>query len=153
MTDLKLLALDAEDLSVLSAHLQDAVLRVGDLTYLKREKRFVLVANRFDWAGAHDPQSRQFVRKRTGVRFERVFSAQVLGIDVDAKEQCLELLAVSFAPRAADDPAGIVTLTFAGGGGIRLDVECIEAELKDLGAAWRAGRKPSHGGGTDEKST
>lgn len=145
MADLKLIALDAEDLSVLSAHLQDAVLRVEDLVFLKAEKRFALVLNRFDWAGASGEAARQFERRRAGVRFERVLGAQVQGIDLGARDRCLELLAVSFVPKADDDPEGFVILTFAGGGGIRLHVECVEAELKDLGAAWRTERKPSHG--------
>ncbi len=152
MTDLKLIAFDVDDLNVLSAHLQDAVLRVEDLTYIRSEKRFALVANRFDWAGAHGSGASEFVRKRTGVRFERVRGAQVSGIDLQAKQQCLELLAIGFSRNPEDDPSGFVTLTFAGGGGIRLSVECIEAELKDLGAAWRTGRKPSHGGAGEEKT-
>ena len=49
MSELKLIALDAEDLSVLSANLQDAVLRIADIAYLPREKRFAAIANRFDW--------------------------------------------------------------------------------------------------------
>jgi hypothetical protein len=146
MPDLKLIALDASDLAVLSAHLQDAVLRVEDVAYLKVEKRFALVANRFDWATAHRPGNAgaEFVRRRTGLRFERVLGAQVQGLDLSATDRCLELLAVTFTPAAADSPDGHITLTFAGGAGIRLEVECIEAELKDLGAAWRTEHKPSH---------
>jgi hypothetical protein len=54
----------------------------------------------------------------------------------------LELLALSF--ETAEAPSGGVTLHFAGGGAIRLDVECIEGELKDLGPVWRAASRPSH---------
>lgn len=154
MPDLKLIALDAEDLKVVSAHLQDAVLRVADLAWLKGERRFALVVNRFDWSASSEGE---LVRRRTGLRFERVLAAQVMGLDVSAGDQCLELLALSFAPLSDETPEGHVTMTFAGGSGIRLHVECIEAELKDLGAAWAASRRPSHddtgtAGGTGNKT-
>jgi hypothetical protein len=144
MTDLKLLALDAEDLSVLSAHLQDAVLSVGDMTYLKAEKRFVLLANRFDWqkAVSNKSQAKSFERRRAGLRFERVEGAQISGIDLKKRNDILALLAVEF--QETDAPAGFVTLRFSGGAAIRLKVECIEAELKDLGAAWSTKRMPRH---------
>ena len=153
MPDLKLIALDAEDLGVISAHLQDAVLRVGDMVYLPDEKRFVALANRFDWAKAKMPpqtsrktSSDSFERHRAGLRFERVNSAKVQGFDFKDKKAALALLAVTFEPASSQNetPEGDVTLTFSGGAAIRLSVECIEAELKDLGAAWTAKRSPEH---------
>lgn len=151
MADLKLIALDAEDLSVISAHLQDAVLKVGDLAYLPAEKRFAAIANRFDWAdalkdGKDDPKS--FARRRTALRFERVLGARVSGIDLKNKSAVLLLLAIGF--EAAEPPEGHVTLQFADGAAIRLGVECIEAELKDLGPAWQAKSRPQH---PDDEST
>lgn len=145
MQDLKLIALDEEDLAVVSAHLQDAVVRVGDMAYLPAEKRFVAVANRFDWEGAIAAGTTRtpFARRRSGLRFERVLGAAVSGIDLNAKDAVLSLLALEFA--AADTPAGYVTVRFSGGGAIRLHVECIEAQLTDLGAAWATKRKPDHG--------
>lgn len=144
MQDLKLIALDAEDLGVLSAHLQDAVLRIGDMAYLKAEKRFAAVANRFDWtkALAAPKPRRGFERRRTGLRFERVLSAQFVGLDLRNKDAVLSLLAVRFEP--TEEPGGLITLAFSGNAAIRLEVECIEAELKDLGAAWTTRRKPEH---------
>lgn len=163
MDSLKLIALDAEDLNVISAHMQDAVLRVGDMAYLPREKRFAFVANRFNWSkavklGAAANVSKDALeRRRTALRFERVTAAQVLGIDLKDKRQALALLAVFFEPTAASKngeavadgsggagPDGHVTLTFSGGASIRLAVECVEAELKDLGAAWSTQRSPLH---------
>lgn len=140
MEDLKLIALDPEDLGVLSLHLQDAVVRVGDMAYLKQDMRFAAIANRFDWEGAVKKDACQ--RRRAGLRFERVKAAQVHGIDPRQKDRVLSLLAVTF--QAGDEPSGAVILNFAGGAAIRLEVECIEAELRDLGAAWRAGSKPVH---------
>lgn len=142
MPDLKLIALDAEDLAVISAHLQDAVLRVGDMAYLPREKRFAMLANRFDWIEASGAREKSFQRRRAGVRFERVLEARLTKIDLGAKETCLELLAIAFEPLGP--PEGFVVLHFAGGAGVRLRVECIEAGLEDQGAAWGTRVKPDH---------
>lgn len=161
MDTLKLIALDADDLKIVSAHMQDAVLRVSEMAYLPREKRFALIANRFNWTkavtlGAVAQVSKDALeRRRTALRFERVAAAQVMGIDLKDKRAALALLAISFEPAgtsappngeatAEAGPEGLVTLTFSGGACIRLTVECIEAELKDMGAAWSTQRTPEH---------
>jgi DUF2948 family protein len=147
MPELKLIALDADDLAIISAHLQDALLKVGDLAYLPGERRFAALGNRFDWADALRDGGRppEFVRRRAALRFERVLAAQVQGIDLARKGEVLSLLTVTFEPSGVpEDPGGLVILQFANGGAIRLEVECIEAELKDLGAVWRAKSKPLH---------
>jgi len=109
MSELKLIALDDEDLKVLSAHLQDAVLKVGDIAYLAAEKRFVVLANRFDWTNAlSQPESRRhkaaargkFTRYRCALRFEQVTAARLRGIDLAAKDQVLSMLALQFEPSA-----------------------------------------------------
>ena len=145
MADLKLIALDADDLSVVSAHLQDAVMQVGDIAYLPKEKRFAAIANRFDWVEAFRrgaDSAENLPRRQTALRFERVLNAKVNGIDLKNKSAVLSLLAIGFEP--ADAPEGDITLVFAGGGAVKLRVECIEAELKDLGAAWQASSEPRH---------
>jgi hypothetical protein len=142
MEDLKLIALDPEDLQVLSCHLQDAVIRVGDMAYLRREMRFAVIANRFDWERATNDEDAPYQRCRAGLRFERVTSARIHGFDLQQKDAALDLLAVTF--EGGEEPSGAVTLHFAGGGAVRLEVECIEAELRDLGATWRANSKPVH---------
>ncbi len=142
---LKLVALDEEDLEVISAHLQDAVMRVGDMAYVPSQKRFAAVANRFDWEGtvaAQDARPQDYRRRRSALRFDRVLATKIQGIEQSAKSAVLELLTIRF--EAADAPEGFVTLIFAGGGAIRLHVECIEAELKDLGPTWRTESKPEH---------
>lgn len=153
MSALKLIAFDAEDLAVVSAHLQDAVLKVGDLAYLPEMKRFAALANRFDWLsalpGRTDAKSQPaLARRQCALRFERVLKAQVSDIDLRNKNDVLSLLAIQFTP--GELPAGIVTIVFAGKGAIRLEVECIEAELKDLGPAWEARGEPSHSGISDK---
>lgn len=138
---LKLLALDEEDLAVLSAHVQDAVLKVGDLVYLPKEQRFAIGMNRFIWEKA-DGQRRSYERRRTALSFDRVKSVQACQIRRDRPDAILELLAVSFEP--VDSPGGLITLYFAGGGKVRLEVECIETRLADLGTAWATTAKPVH---------
>jgi len=140
---LKLLAMDDEDLAVLSAHVQDAVLKVADLVNLPKERRFALGMNRFIWEKA-DGRRPSFERRRAALTFDRVLSVQTSHIRRDRPEAVLELLAIGFEP-GAEAPAGNVILYFAGGGAIRLAVECIEARLADLGTAWATRLKPSHG--------
>lgn len=147
MSDLKLIAFDAEDLAIIAANLQDAVLRMEDMAFLKAERRFALVVNRFDWNHAVKKPasaSERFVRRRAGGRIERVTNAQVQGLDLTKKDQVLSLLTLTFEPGEA--PQGAIILTFAGGGRVRLEVECIEVALTDLGAAWATSRKPEHTG-------
>ena len=146
MDKLKLIAFDAEDLAVVSANAQDAVLKVGDMAYLPGEKRFAAVLNRFDWSRALRTGKMEFQRRQSALRFERVLKAETAGLDLARKTDVLALLAIQFEPKGLDDPAGTVTLTFAGNGAVRLEVECIEAELRDLGPQWRARRKPRHPG-------
>lgn len=137
-TDLKLAVLDADDLAVVSAHLQDATVHAADLAYLPKAKRFVVVASRFDWATA--PQGR-FERCRTGLHFERVLRVARAGFAPGA-DVTLNLLALSFTPQ--DSPSGTVMLHFSGGAAVRLEVECLEAGLSDIGPRWPAEGKPGH---------
>jgi Protein of unknown function (DUF2948) len=140
MTQLKLLALDEEDLIVVSSHLQDAVMRVGDMAYLPSQQRFAAVVNRFDWEQATSKGTN--ARHRAALRFDRVRSAKVKGLRHSHEDAVLSLLAVQFEQGTA--PGGYINLIFSGDAAVRLDVECIEAELKDLGPAWRARSKPRH---------
>lgn len=135
---LKLTALDAEDLAVISAQMQDAVLRVGDMAYTPKQKLFALVANRFAW---DELQQRQ--RRRTGLHFGRVTGVKTMNIRQSEPDMILSLLSIGFV--ATDAPSGEIVLTFSGGATIRLVVECIEASLKDLGPAWETAHRPSHG--------
>jgi hypothetical protein len=144
MEMLKLLALDDKDLQIISAHLQDAVLKVGDLDYLAQEKRFIAVANRFVWERAASGLfgKRTLERRRSVLHFDCVTAVKVSGIDRNRKDDVLSLLAVRFL--LGDAPAGVVEFTFSGGAAIRLDAECIEAKLTDLGPAWEARGLPRH---------
>jgi hypothetical protein len=140
---LKLIALDETDLEVLSSLLQDAVIRVGDMSYLPGQKRFAAVLNRFEWEKAVRDDTKNYKRRRTALRFDRVFGAKTKNLKPEG-ERVLSLLTVRFEP--SEPPAGYVTLTFSGDASIQLQVECIEAELRDLGPEWRTRFKPEHPG-------
>lgn len=144
MDRLKLIAFDAADLHMISAHAQDAVLKVADMAYLPDDKRFAAVLNRFDWPRAMRTGKMEFRRKQSAIRFERVTAAKTSGLDLTQKTTVLVLLAVQFEAKGEDDPAGAITLTFAGHGAIRLEVECIEGELRDLGPQWHTRARPKH---------
>jgi hypothetical protein len=141
---LRLIALDVDDLAVVSAHVQDAVLKVADMSWLAREKRFVMAMNRFAWEAASKGSWRRgsYQRRRAVLHFARVETVKSAGIDRDTEKAVLVLLAVRFEPR--DGPSGEVILDFAGGGTVRLTVECLEAQLTDLGPAWSTPHAPRH---------
>jgi hypothetical protein len=136
---LRLIALDEEDLAIISANLQDAVIRIGDMAYLPHGKKFALVAVRFDWVCAAAGSNE---RCQTGLHFERVLKVARSGFDQAAVEEHLNLLSIAFVPK--DPPAGQVVLTFSGGAALRLDVECLEVQMRDLGPRWKASAQPGH---------
>ncbi|GBU19319.1 MULTISPECIES: DUF2948 family protein [Methylobacterium] len=135
---LRLAALDADDLTIVSAHLQDALLRTGDIVFLPAERRFVLSLRRFDWEAPAGAPPR---RRLAGAHFERVLAARSRGLPADP-DATLSLLSITFEPGEA--PSGTAILTFAGGAVIALDLECVEMRLKDLGPVWEAESRPSH---------
>lgn len=142
MTPLKLVALDEKDLEIVSAHTQDAVMKVGDLVYQPEAKRFVAPMNRFAWEASRGFFRRRDERRSSVLHFDRVLGVKLSGIDREKPDEVLSLLAIRF--EAGEPPAGAIQLIFSGSGTIRLDVECIEARLADLGAAWQAGSRPIH---------
>jgi Protein of unknown function (DUF2948) len=137
---LKLRAMDAEDLEVLSARLQDAIGRLKDFVWLPRQRRFALLLNRFRWEDANGAGT----RVRAGLRFDSVIKVQSANIKRGAPDAVVSLLAIKFAPKGDGDPGGTVELLMAGGGVMRLTVECIDAELADLTQPWAARGRPSH---------
>lgn len=143
---IRLAALDAKDLEVISALTQDAVMKVGDLSRSK-SGTFSLEMNRFAWDkvpkkffGFATPKTNE--RRRSVLHFARVVGAQVFEINQSQPDVVLSLLAIKF--NATTAPAGTVELTFSGGASIRLEVECIECQLTDSGAAWAAIATPQH---------
>jgi Protein of unknown function (DUF2948) len=127
---LKLIALDADDLAVISAHVQDAHVQTADIIWRQSEKRLVIGMNRLDWeqtlAGETSPR-----RLIAALRFDRVLACKSRHIDLETPEAALELLGIEFHPGQV--PSGSAVLMFNHGGALRLDVECLECELTDLG--------------------
>jgi hypothetical protein len=136
---LHLIAFDSEDLAILSAHLQDAQIRLGEMAYTPTIHKFALIAARFNWIG---PCQGKGERLWTGLHFERVSKACVLGLDLKAPQTELNLLSMTFTPQ--DPPSGRIELTFSGGAAIRLEVECLEALMQDIGPSWQVDCQPSH---------
>ena len=127
---LKLIALDADDLAVISAHVQDARVQAADIVWRQDEKRLVVGLNRLDWeqtlSGGTAPR-----RLIAALRFDRVLACKSRNIDLEALDRVLELVGIEFHP--GDAPGGSALLLFNHGGALRLDVECLECELTDLG--------------------
>lgn len=143
---LRLLVLDENDLDVMSAHLQDALVRRADLHYFPSERRFVLAVQRFDWERESDAPPQ---RRLTALHFEQVRAVRHRNLG-QAPDALHNLLAVCFME--GEKPSGGILLEFAGGAAILLDVECIEAQLKDLGPVWTVEARPSHEQVEDENA-
>jgi hypothetical protein len=133
-----LTAFDADDLSVISAQMQDALIRFGDIKYLIKQRQFVLVANRFAWDALPGKE-----RRRTGLQITDVTHVKRQGPHMPVADTILSLLAITFTPDA-DGLSGIVTLAFSGGHAIALTVACIDVHLDDLGPAWSTDLLPEH---------
>lgn len=143
----KLFALDEDDLAVVSMHVQDAVAKVSDIVWSPPDGHFSIPMNRFVWEGTLGKAGRRGSgeRRRSVLSFARVEAAKVNGLNPADKDAVVSVLAVLFEP--GDAPAGAINVVCAGDAVIRLEVECIEAQLTDLGAAWEAVRRPSHAAG------
>ena len=142
MKPLKLMAFDEEDLKVISSCCQDAVLKVSDLDFQPGEKKFVLTLNRFAWE--NEEASQKGERRKSVLHFEHVGNVKLSGIDRNNQDQVLSLLAILFEEN--ESPSGTVELVFSGDWAIRLNVECIEAQLSDVAGAWEAQSRPKHEG-------
>ena len=152
---LRLRALDDVDLRTVAACLQDALVPLSEIAYLKGERRFVMVANRFRWesappappvSGAQPAKDVRFAdadggaryqRVNCGVCIDRVQAVRFKGLDMRRKAQILNLLTLECQP-------GAITLIFAGGASIRLETSGIRCHLEDLGEPWPTHWRPSH---------
>jgi hypothetical protein len=139
MTDaLKLLAQDADDLAVISAALQDAVAKIGDIRWDASARTLTLACNRFRWESG----AKKGERIRSALQLGDVTGVQARKLRRDAKGAVVELLSVAFEPGEA--PGGAVLLTFAGGGDLKVNVDCLDVILADVSDAWSTPRRPGH---------
>ena len=136
---LRLLAQDPCDLEVISATLQDAVAKIGDIRYEAHARQLTIALNRFRWEAGE----RTAERVRSAFQLGGVLSVKARKLRRDAKGAVVELLAVTF--EAGDAPGGVVVLKFAGDGDLRCEVECIDAALADISQPWPTRRAPAHG--------
>ena len=133
---MRLLAQDAEDLKVIAAALQDAVGKIGDISYEPAGRRLTLAFNRYRW------EAKGGERVRSALQVGGVMRVQARKLRRNAKDAVVELLDVAFEPGEA--PGGAVTFTFAGGGDLRAEVECLDVVLADVSAPWPTPRTPKH---------
>jgi hypothetical protein len=138
---MKLAAQDKEDLEMLSALVQDAAGKLKDFAWLPRQRRFACVLNRYRWEVATGARGS---RVRSGLKFDGVLKVESQNIKRGAPQAIVSLLAIKFTGNGNEDPGGVIELQLAGGGTIKLTVECIDAELSDLTTPWEARARPSH---------
>ena len=138
---LRLAALDADDLAVLSAHVQDAVAKLSEVSWTPTGARFLMPMNRFAWEAAL-ARPRREERRRAVLHVDRVTRVRVAGAGTADRTQIVSVLALMFVPGEA--PQGAIEIACSGGVTFRLDVECIEARLSDVGAVWSASMRPRH---------
>jgi hypothetical protein len=137
---LKLLAQDADDLAVISAALQDAVAKIGDIRWDASARTLTLACNRFRWEAAGKKGKGE--RIRSALQLGDVTGVQARKLRRDAKGAVVELLSIAFEPGEA--PGGAVLLTFAGGGDLKVSVDCLDVVLADVSDAWSTPRRPGH---------
>lgn len=142
MTDLRLLAMDKDDLDIVSAHMQDSVFKAADMDWDGRGRQFSVAVNRFVWEKAKRG-AKGFERRRALLAFKRVTAVRSIGIDRGNDDAVHALLAIRFTQNG-EGPDGVVELTLAGNAAISLEVECIEMQLADTGGAWETTKRPDH---------
>ena len=133
---LRLLAQDADDLAVISAAMQDAVAKLGDITYEPKARLLTIAFNRYCWECGGGQ------RVRSGLQLGGVLNLQARKIRKGAPDAVIEILAMTFEPGEA--PGGTITISCAGGGDIRAVVECVDVVLADVSEPWRTPRTPRH---------
>ena len=139
---LALMAADADDLKAISVMLQDAIVKIGDMTYLQDERRFVFMANRYCWEAGRGFLHPGY-RVRTGIHFDDVQKVRAKSVRLDAKEALIDVLSIEWE---GDENGGCIKLSLAGGGTIALETEAINVTVKDVSEPWRASRRPDHDG-------
>jgi hypothetical protein len=149
---LRLRAEDFEDMAVIAACLQDAVVLRSDMTYLAKQRRFAMVMSRYCWEAdpAIDRARRagrpaapgRGRRVRAGLHVDGVLKVDTLGFDQSGAEPALALLTIVTEPQ--DDGGAVLLFMFAGGAMLRLSVECVDCHVTDIGPSWDTPRQPRH---------
>ena len=143
VTSLKLIGKNKEDLKVISAHLQDSIAVVRDIVFLKKNKTFVMIVNRFMWEDIEKGVFRVNKRIRCAVKFEEVIKVKTQNINQKNKNKLLECLAIKCG--SVFDGIYNIKIFFSGGGIITIISETIDVILEDLGKSWNVKYVPKHG--------
>ena len=137
---LKLIGKNQEDLKVISAYSQDSIVTVKDITFLKKNRIFIMIINRFMWEDIEKGITRQSKRIRCALKFEGIL--KVKSKKINQKNKCLECLAIKYNEILSKNNE--INFLFAGGGVITLISESIEAVMQDLGEPWNVRHTPKH---------
>ena len=136
---LRLLAQDAQDLAVVAAAVQDAVGKVGDIQFEPKTKRLTFAFNRYRW----EAEGKAGSRVRCALQLGGVMRVETRKLRRSPRDAVVELLTLAFEP-GEEAPGGVVAMTFAGGGDLRAEVECLDAILADVSGAWPSATMPRH---------
>jgi hypothetical protein len=139
---INLIGKNQDDLRIISAYLQDSIVTVKDIVFLKQNRTFVMIVNRFMWEDAEKIDSRKNKRIRCAVKFEEVIKVESININQKNKNKPMECLAIECS--ASNDQTYKTMIFFAGNGIITLISETIEIVLQDLGKSWSAKHIPRH---------
>ena len=142
INNLKLIGKNIEDLKVISAYCQDSLVAVKDIVFLKRNKNFVMMLNRFMWEDVEKGAFRQNKRIRCAIKFDEVLEVKSKKINQRIKNRILECLAIKCDESLNKNYK--IKIFFSGGSVITLIVEFIEVFMQDLGEAWNAKHFPKH---------
>jgi len=142
VTNLKLIGKNQEDLKVISAYMQDSIVLIKDIVFLKRNSSFVMIVNRFMWEDVEKGVFRENKRIRSALKFEEVLSVKSKNINQKNKNQPLECLAIKSDPTTENFYE--IRIFFAGKGIITLIAETIEVLMSDLGKSWNVKHIPKH---------
>ena len=140
--NLKLIGKNQDDLKIISAYIQDSIVTVGDIIFLKKNRIFLMIVNRFMWEDVEKETYRQIKRIRCAIKFEEVLKVKSKKINQKNKNTCLECLAIKCNEILNKNYEIIFFLS--GNGIITLISEAIEVVLHDLGKAWNAKYIPEH---------
>lgn len=148
---LRLVMASAEDLDVVSSLVQDAVGKTGEISWMPRRNRLVMLLNRFRWEDreAAEKSDRKFERVRTALIFDSARAVRSRGLDPKDGETTYAILRLSWEP--GEDAEGRIVVMLAGDGDLAVDVECVDGQLTDLSRPWEAHARaaPDHGLGDD----
>ena len=140
--NLKLIGKNQDDLKVISAYLQDSIVTVKDIVFLKRNKSFIMIVNRFMWEDVEKGVFRQNKRIRCAVKFEEVIKVESKNINQKKNNKPLECLAIKCS--SIIDETYKINIFFAGNSIITITSEVIEVALHDLGKPWHVKHIPIH---------